>query len=162
MKANKKGISLIVLIITIVVIIILAATIILSITKSNPIRNANRAVDQSDMKTAQEAFILWLGDRWAQPALQYEVGCYYNGTVTAKGGDNLLYKFERFTDDDTTGKTVDIAATKTDDNGAWQTTGTPQPFSTADFGLEQFDQIVWRHLWTDDKGKHEKPSFKPL
>ena len=43
MKANKKGISLIVLVITIVVIIILAATVILSLSKNNPIDNARIA-----------------------------------------------------------------------------------------------------------------------
>ena len=61
---NKKGIWLIVLIITIIVIIILAAAIILSISKNNPITNANKAVNENDLKTAQEAVVAWLGDRW--------------------------------------------------------------------------------------------------
>ena len=49
-KDSKKGVSLIVLIITIIVIIILAAAIILSISKNNPITNANKAVNENDFK----------------------------------------------------------------------------------------------------------------
>ena len=43
MKANKQGISLIVLVITIVVVIILAAAVILSLGNNNPINNARIA-----------------------------------------------------------------------------------------------------------------------
>ena len=43
MKANKQGISLIVLVITIVVVIILAAAVILSLNGNNPIDNARIA-----------------------------------------------------------------------------------------------------------------------
>ena len=48
---KKKGISLIVLIITIVVIIILAASIILNLSNVNLINNANEAVLKQDMAT---------------------------------------------------------------------------------------------------------------
>lgn len=40
---NKKGISLIALIITIIVVIILAAIIIITITKNNPVDSAKEA-----------------------------------------------------------------------------------------------------------------------
>ena len=61
---NRDGISLIVLIITIIVIIILAASIILSITKNNPITNANKAVVQSDFKTFESELSLYIGDEF--------------------------------------------------------------------------------------------------
>ena len=91
---NKKGISLIVLIITIIVIIILAAAIILSISKNNPITNANKAVNENDLKTAQEAVVAWLGDRWVSDIDKDgiagdEVGALYNGTVTNKDDSSI-------------------------------------------------------------------------
>lgn len=131
MKANKKGISLIVLIITIIVIIILAAAIILSMTKSNPIKNANRAVNQSDMKTAQEAFTLWLGDRWSQTEFQNEVGSYYSGTITQTTPATINYSTTGKITDSNAGSPVQLA----DGSG-------DQTFTTEDFGLEQFEQMV--------------------
>jgi len=80
MKANKKGISLIVLIITIVVIIILAAAIILNLSQTNIIENANTAVTKNDETAAQEAFTLWLSDRWVENTA--EIGYKYSGTIT--------------------------------------------------------------------------------
>ena len=91
---NKKGISLIVLIITIIVIIILAAAIILSISKNNPITNAKKAVNENDLKTAQEAVVAWLGDRWVSDIdgdgiAGDEVGALYNGTITNKDDSSI-------------------------------------------------------------------------
>ena len=93
-KITKSGISLIVLIITIIVIIILAAAIILSISKNNPITNANKAVNENDLKTAQEAVVAWLGDRWVSDIDKDgiagdEVGALYNGTVTNKDDSSI-------------------------------------------------------------------------
>ena len=51
---EKKGISLIVLVITIIVIVILAVAVILSIANNNPISNANKAKFQNDVKSMQE------------------------------------------------------------------------------------------------------------
>lgn len=82
MKANKKGISLIVLVITIIVIIILAAAVILTLNKNNPIDSANEAVTASDKKTAQEAYTTWIG---AQMAAQ-KTTLSYTGTITTAGG----------------------------------------------------------------------------
>ena len=94
MMKNRKGISLIVLIITIIVIIILAAAIILSISRNNPITNANKAVNENDLKTAQEAVVAWLGDRWVSDIdgdgiAGDEVGALYNGTVTNKDDSSI-------------------------------------------------------------------------
>ena len=51
---QKKGISLIVLVITIIVMIILAAAIIISLNNTGIIENANKAVSDTDLKQAQE------------------------------------------------------------------------------------------------------------
>ena len=53
-KKNKKGISLIVLVITIIVIVILVVAVILTISNNNPIKNANKARFQNDIKILQE------------------------------------------------------------------------------------------------------------
>ena len=57
---NKKGISLIVLIITIVVIVILATAIIVNIAKTNIIENSNEAVVKQDFKTMQEELDMYM------------------------------------------------------------------------------------------------------
>ncbi len=56
---RKKGISLIVLIITIIVIIILAGSVILSLTKNNPISTAKEAVFKSDLATIRDEINLY-------------------------------------------------------------------------------------------------------
>ena len=54
----KKGISLIVLVITIIVMIIIAGAIILSLNSSNVITKANEAVAGSDLANARNAAML--------------------------------------------------------------------------------------------------------
>jgi len=54
MKTNKKGISLIVLVITILVMIILAAAVLLYLDDSKIIKHAKRAVTASDVSVAKE------------------------------------------------------------------------------------------------------------
>lgn len=73
MKASKKGISLIVLIITIVVIIILAAAIILNLTRTNVVNNANTATSKSNLDSVQSAVTLAYGDAYAT-AMQSATG----------------------------------------------------------------------------------------
>ena len=51
---NKKGISLIVLVITIIVMIVLAAAIILSLQSSGIIDKANEAKTASDVANAKQ------------------------------------------------------------------------------------------------------------
>ena len=48
---NKRGISLIVLVITIIIIIILAGAVILNLADNNPIENASEAQILSDLDT---------------------------------------------------------------------------------------------------------------
>ena len=54
----KKGISLIVLVITIIVMIIIAGAIIISLNSSNVISKANQAVTDSDLANARNAAML--------------------------------------------------------------------------------------------------------
>ena len=55
MERNKRGISLIVLVITIIVMIILAGSIIISLSSTNIIDRANNAVSDSNLKQVQSA-----------------------------------------------------------------------------------------------------------
>ena len=91
MKANKKGISLIVLIITIVVIIILAAAIILNLSKTNVITNANTAVKANDLSEVQSAVNLKYGDIFSekldQPLVSEIIGGY---TYTDSNGNSQI------------------------------------------------------------------------
>ena len=87
MKANKKGISLIVLVITIIVIIILAAAIILTMNNNNPISNAKTAVTANDASEAQSAVTTYLGTLMAK----YKDAVSLNGTVgTVEAGDTAI------------------------------------------------------------------------
>lgn len=77
---NKKGISLIVLVITIIVIIILATALIVTLIKNNPISNAKEAVNANDLKVAQETFTMWISKRWTENS--DEAGGMYSGVIT--------------------------------------------------------------------------------
>ena len=54
----KKGISLIVLVITIIVMIIIAGAIIISLNSTNVINRANEATEASDLANAKNAVML--------------------------------------------------------------------------------------------------------
>ena len=59
-KPTKRGISLIVLVITIIIMIILAATVVVTLSNSGIISKANDAVDITDLATVQDlATMLW-------------------------------------------------------------------------------------------------------
>ena len=64
--SEKKGISLIVLVITIIVIIILAVAVILSIANNNPIENAKEARFKNDVKIMQEELELLKASNYAK------------------------------------------------------------------------------------------------
>ncbi|MEG2348497.1 MAG: leucine-rich repeat domain-containing protein [Clostridia bacterium] len=53
---KKKGISLIVLVITIIVIIVLATAVLITVVKNNPIQKAKEAVLKNDLKAIEEVF----------------------------------------------------------------------------------------------------------
>ena len=54
----KKGISLIVLVITIIIVIILAGAVILNLSNNNPVEMATEAKNKSNIMTEQEAINL--------------------------------------------------------------------------------------------------------
>jgi len=60
MKTYKKGISLIVLVITVIVLSILATTVIISLSETNIISQTNSAVFKSDMANLKSAYELYV------------------------------------------------------------------------------------------------------
>lgn len=86
MKANKKGISLIVLVITIIVIIILAAAVILTLNNNNPIEKAGQAVTSNDKSEVKTALSLYLATEQANSAT------YSSPLMLAQGTDPETYK----------------------------------------------------------------------
>ncbi|MEG0872550.1 MAG: hypothetical protein RSE00_01015 [Clostridia bacterium] len=68
MKQFKKGISLIVLIVTIVVMIIITGAIILSVTEENPIDDANETRFKTDVTTYRDELLLHIEDKRTQQA----------------------------------------------------------------------------------------------
>ena len=63
---KKKGISLIVLIITIIVVIILAVTVILTITKNNPIESAKEAVFKEDVRAFHDELNMYISNEYTR------------------------------------------------------------------------------------------------
>jgi len=74
----KKGISLIVLVITIIVIIILAGAVILSLSTNNPIASANKATCLSDIANFKSAVALDYASQFGNAA---------NGVMTTYAPD---------------------------------------------------------------------------
>ena len=64
-KKQKKGISLITLVITIIVIIILAAAVILTLNRNNPINTAKEATFKSDVKNIESELGMYISKRTA-------------------------------------------------------------------------------------------------
>jgi alpha-tubulin suppressor-like RCC1 family protein len=69
----KKGISLIVLVITIIVIIILATTVILSLSTNNPIQSAEKAVLLSNIDTIKSDVTLYISAKMVQQKTDYSM-----------------------------------------------------------------------------------------
>ncbi|MDD2376527.1 MAG: hypothetical protein PHD15_04375 [Clostridia bacterium] len=63
---NKKGISLIVLVITIIVIIILAGAVILSLANNNPIESANEAVFKANVAEYNSELAMAIANEYLQ------------------------------------------------------------------------------------------------
>ena len=60
MERNKRGISLIVLVITIIVMVILAAAVVITLNNTGIIGKANDAVDKTNLKEVQNlATLIW-------------------------------------------------------------------------------------------------------
>ena len=63
---QKRGISLIVLIVTIIVIIILAVAIVLTIKKNNPIDSANEAVFKENIRNFQNELVMSISNEYVK------------------------------------------------------------------------------------------------
>ena len=68
----KKGISLIVLIISIIVIIILVSTIMLTVTKDNSISNAKEATFKQNMLTIQDEYAMYLSNKYKENPTEFK------------------------------------------------------------------------------------------
>ncbi len=87
MKA-KKGISLIVLVITIIVIIILAGAVILSLSGNNPINSANKATLLSDRANVQSEVTSAVAAQFAATTGVYDVNNFDVTSSTTITADN--------------------------------------------------------------------------
>ena len=69
---QRKGISLIILVITIVVIIILAVAVLLNVIKNNPVENAKESTSKNDIKTFNEQLMLYVSNKTLSNDGQYD------------------------------------------------------------------------------------------
>ena len=90
MKVNKKGISLIVLVITIIVIIILAGAIILSLSANNPIESANKATFLSDVSNFKTELSLYETKQFSDNMGAYNPKLLQADEATATYNDVIL------------------------------------------------------------------------
>ena len=95
MYKNKKGISLIVLVVTIVVIIILVATVLYNITDGKIFGVANESVFKNDLRVIEEEFEMFVQTKAAQSVGKFEIeslnaadnGLTYNTKTNEKEKD---------------------------------------------------------------------------
>ena len=66
MLMKKRGVSLIVLIITVIVVIILAVTVILTLSKNNPIESAKEAAFKEDVRAYQDELNMYISREYQQ------------------------------------------------------------------------------------------------
>ena len=69
---QKRGISLIVLIVTIIAIIILAAAVILTISKNNPVSSAKEATFKEDMANIQDELSMYISKKYTDDTLSFD------------------------------------------------------------------------------------------
>ncbi len=77
----KKGISLIVLVITIIVIIILAGAIILNLTKNNPIDSARIAKIVQEKESLESAMMLYVNTQMSKNLGEYSISDIIKGNA---------------------------------------------------------------------------------
>ncbi len=74
---NKRGISLVTLVVTIVIIIILSSVVILTVAGDGIIENVKKSTFQNDVKVMQEELATYLSHKSAQNRGQYDVASLY-------------------------------------------------------------------------------------
>ena len=170
-KEQKRGISLIVLVITIIVMIILAAAIILSLDGSNIIERAKGAQSSNDVATAKEIVALakseWSFERqegydtfreYAESKLE-EAGFDMDNTYVEDSGRVLFDTAARFAKagveigTEVTGYTLNSTATYTTSgkentyDSEEDTETNPQPVT-----INRDAAIKWTYIGTDKEG----------
>ena len=86
MKNKRKGISLIVLVITIIVVIILASAVILNITKNNPMDSAKVAKLVQEREAVEQSILLYMNAKMASTNGDYTTTEILSGV---SGNDSL-------------------------------------------------------------------------
>ena len=113
----KKGISLIVLVITIIVMIIIAGAIIISLNSSNVIDRSNEAVEDSNLANARSMLALKyaeiLGTHYSNdPTVKYVPGTTNSGINGTAGDLAYLQDAVEGLTDDNEGYSVEVIAGK--------------------------------------------------
>ena len=113
MKTSKKGISLIVLVITIIVMLILATAIILSLSGSDMRNKANEAVNATDISTAKEVVAVAQSEwelNYDELTEEYDnFGEYANAKLEKAGINNVKVSKDGVVNTKYTDKNGDVA-----------------------------------------------------
>ena len=88
---NKKGISLIVLVITILVMIILAGVVIVSLQKNNPVEKAKKASSDTNEASIKEAVVQYALNLNVVDDKDAEMNKVVEGTFSADGYTTKYY-----------------------------------------------------------------------
>ena len=73
MKKSKKGMSLIVLVITIIVMITLAGVVVMGLSDNNPVSKANEAVIRSNLASFKQEFFLYIASNMSKNGITDEL-----------------------------------------------------------------------------------------
>lgn len=87
---RKKGISLIVLVITIIVLIILAGTVILTLSNNNPVESAEEATFKSNVAEYKSELSLWILSETGNKTGDYDYKKLNADNTYAKYGDTSI------------------------------------------------------------------------
>ncbi len=164
---NKKGISLIVLVITIIVMIILAASVVLTLNNTSVINKANAAVNTTNAKEVEqyvqllwsEAYIEGEGKWTAEEIQEYmddklsdEIKSNYIIVATNKGVTIRTPE---------TLKIGDVVKYTGAVSGTYETTmlETAKTYTTT---IEEQEQITWIYIGKDESGNHLITTKEPI
>ena len=126
----KKGISLIVLVITIIVMIILAASVVITLSNTGIIDRANHAVQLTDEKQVQDlAAMLW-AETYLDPSKKDDIENVVKQELAEQGITEDKWNIEI----SNTGITITAKGNETDDNQGNDSEGDSESSSGSDSG----------------------------
>ncbi|MBR6640737.1 MAG: hypothetical protein IKL08_00875 [Clostridia bacterium] len=138
---NKKGISLIVLVITIIVMVILAASVVITLSNTGIIDRANHAVQLTDEKQVQDlAAMLW-AETYLDPSKKDDIENVVKQELAEQGITEDKWNIEI----SNTGIVITAKGNETDDNQGSDSGNnivvnvTSSTLSEDDFELESYD-----------------------